>query len=96
MNRVQLSASLASISDLRYTPAGVAVLEVNLAYLGEVVEAGQMRQLDFELDAVALGEVAERLARVGLGSRLGVTGFFAPRSKRSRRWVVHINEFVQE
>jgi primosomal replication protein N len=96
LNRVQLSASLASISDLRYTPAGVAVLEVNLAYFGEVVEAGQLRQLDFELDAVALGEVAERLARVGLGSRLGVTGFFAPRRKRSRRWVVHINEFVQE
>jgi primosomal replication protein N len=96
LNRVQLSAALTSISELRYTPAGVAVLEVGLAYQGEAVEAGDVRQLDFEFEAIALGEVAARLARVGLGTRLGLTGFLAPRSRRSRRWVVHINEFVQE
>jgi primosomal replication protein N len=96
LNRVQLSATLASISELRYTPAGVAVAEASLAHQGEVVEAGEARQLDFELDAVALGEVAARLARTGLGSRLGITGFLAPRSKRTRRWVIHINDFVQE
>jgi primosomal replication protein N len=93
LNRVQLSASLAAVSELRYTPAGVAVLEASLAHGGSVAEAGVERKLDFELDAVALGAAAQRLARVALGTKLDLSGFLAPRSRRSRRLVVHINEF---
>lgn len=94
MNRVQLSASLAARSDLRHTPAGVAVLELHLAHQGSVAEAGAERTLQFELDAIALGDAAQRLARVDLGQRLNLTGFLAPRSRRSQRLVVHISEFV--
>lgn len=95
-NRVQLSATVVAIAELRYTPAGVAVLEVGLAHHGEAIEAGAVRALEFTCDAIALGEAARRLARVRLGSRVNVTGFIAPRAKRSTRWVIHINEFVSE
>ena len=93
MNRVQLIAAIAARSDLRYTPAGVGVLELSLAYQGNVAEAGAERTLQFEFDAIAMGEVALRLARIDLGTRLDLTGFLAPRSRRSRRLVLHINEF---
>jgi primosomal replication protein N len=94
LNRVQLSAALAIRSQLRYTPAGVAVLELGLACDGVVVEAGAERSLQFEIDAIALGEVAQRLDRIGLGTRLRLTGFLAPRSRRSRRLILHVNEFI--
>lgn len=93
MNRIQLSASLTAVAELRYTPAGVAVLEASLAHVGSVAEAGVERKLNFELDAVALGEAAQRLARVALGTNLSLSGFIAPRGRRSRRLVVHIIEF---
>jgi len=92
-NRVRLHARLAARGDLRYTPAGVAVLQASLAYAGAVAEAGIERQLDFELDAVAVGEAAPRLARQQLGSTLEIDGFLAPRSKRSRSLILHISEF---
>jgi primosomal replication protein N len=94
LNRVQLSASLAARSDLRFTPVGVPVLELGLAHQSAVAEAGTERTLQFELDAIALGDIAQRLARVDLGTKLNLTGFLAPRSRRSRRPVLHINEFV--
>jgi primosomal replication protein N len=92
-NRVRLRARLAARGDLRYTPAGVAVLKAALAYAGTVAEAGIERQLDFELDAVAVGDAAPRLARQELGSELEIDGFLAPRSKRSRSLILHISEF---
>jgi primosomal replication protein N len=94
LNRVQLSASLAVRSDLRFTPVGVPVLELGLAHESAVAEAGAERALRFEVDAIALGDMAQRLARIDLGTKLNLTGFLAPRSRRSRRLVLHINEFI--
>ena len=94
MNRVQLGVTAVARADLRYTPAGVAVLALRIAHQGTVAEAGAERALQFELDAIALGDVAQRLARIDLGARLNLTGFLAPRSRRSQRLVLHINEFV--
>jgi primosomal replication protein N len=92
-NRVRLRATLAARGDLRYTPAGVPVLQAALRYAGAVVEAGIERQLDFELDAVAVGEGGQRLASQALGSELDIDGFIAPGSRKSRRLILHINEF---
>jgi primosomal replication protein N len=92
-NRVRLRVKLAARGDLRYTPAGVPVLQAALAYAGAVAEAGIERQLDFELDAVAVGDAAQRLARQALGSTIEIDGFLAPRSKRSRSLALHITEF---
>ncbi len=96
MNRVELTATVVARADLRYTPAGVAALELRLAHQDKVAEAGAERSLQFELDAVALGDAAQRLARTALGARVKLTGFIAPRSRRSQRLMVHINEFVLE
>ena len=78
---------------LRFTPAGLPVLAVGLQHASQRAEAGITRQLEFALDAVALGEAARRLDRVALGSELDLEGFIAPRSRRSTRVVAHIVEF---
>ena len=54
------------------------------------------RQVGFELEAMALGEVARRMDSVPTGSAVQVTGFLAARSKLSSRIVLHINEFEIE
>ena len=92
MNRVVLNAVLVERAALRATPAGVAVLEMQLQHRSETVEAGVPRTLDFSVDAMAIGEAARTLAAESLGAALRVTGFLAPRSQRSKRVVVHITQ----
>ena len=92
-NRVRLRAKLVARGDLRYTPAGVAVLQAGLSHEGTVAEAGIERQLAFELEAVAVGDLAQRLQRLALGTEFDVDGFLAPRSQRSRSLRLHITEF---
>ncbi len=92
-NRIRLRARLVSRGDLRFSPAGVAVVRAGLHHQGAVPEAGIERQLDFELDAIAVGDAALRLARQALGTELEFEGFLAPRSRRSRSLILHINDF---
>ena len=94
MNRVRIHARLVARADLRYTPAGVAVLKAGLHHEATVAEAGLERQLSFEIEAIALGDAAQRLDRQALGVELELTGFLAPRSKRSRTLILHITEFA--
>jgi len=54
------------------------------------------RQVGFELEAMAMGDVAKRLESVAAATALRVTGFLAARSKLSSRIVLHINEFEIE
>jgi len=78
---------------LRYTPAGVAVIEAQLQHQSETIEAGVPRKLQFAFAAIALGGVARQLASESLGVELTVSGFLAPRSRRSARLLVHVLAF---
>ena len=46
-----------------------------------------------EIELLAIGEVAIKLDAVLPGHRITATGFLANRSRRSRRVVLHVNEF---
>lgn len=96
MNKVQLRVVLNEVQALRYTPAGISVLDLVLAHRSEVVESGYPRQLDFELEARAIGEVAEALNRLELGSYLEIEGFLTTTRKNSRRVLLHIQGFKKQ
>jgi len=81
---------------LRHTPAGVPVVVLTLRHESDQLEGGMRRQVGFELEAIALGEVARRMDSVPAGSAVRITGFLASRSKLSSRVVLHINEFEIE
>jgi primosomal replication protein N len=95
LNQFRLRAALVEKKALRYTPAGLPVLEAGLRFDGTVVEAGAERELEFGLSAVALGSVADRLNREPLGGEIELSGFLAPRSRRSSRIVIHITEYTR-
>ena len=93
MNRVLLNATLIERTALRYTPAGVAVIEAQLQHQSDTVEAGVNRRLEFPFGAIALGGIAKQLANESLGSELSLSGFLAPRSRRSARLLVHVQQY---
>ncbi len=93
MNQLRIRGKAVAKSALRYTPAGIAVLEASFEHEGSVTEATAERTLAFEFSAVALGAVAQALDREPLGKPMMLEGFIAPRTRRSTRLVMHITEY---
>lgn len=92
-NGVELSAQVLAREALRYSPAGVPILTLQLAHRSTQSESGVPRQVELEIEAMAVGNVALRLDAVAPGQALTARGFLANRSLRSRRVVLHVNEF---
>jgi len=93
LNRIRLQARVVERSALRYTPAGLAVVELRLGHRGAQVEAGSERHLEFELSALAVGALAQTLSAVALGTALDLEGFVAPARRGSRYLRVHITSY---
>ena len=93
MNQVRIRAKVVAKSALRYTPAGMAVLEASFGHEGSVTEAAMERTLTFEFSTIALGAVAQSLDREALGTTVVLEGFIAPRSRRTTRLLVHVTEY---
>jgi primosomal replication protein N len=96
VNELRIAAVLQAREALRYTPAGIPVSEAVFRHGGTVTEAGTVRSLDFEFGAVALGPVALGLDREPLGQTVALTGFLAPRSRRSQRLRLHITDYTRQ
>lgn len=93
-NRAELSGVLIERETLRYTPAGIAMLDARLSHGSEVHEAGNPRQLDFELALRFAGALATRAERLVPGERIVVSGFLAPRRRQSKSLVLHVTDFA--
>lgn len=89
-------AQLQELTPLRHTPAGVPVIEMQLAHESEVREAGRMRRVEMQISAVALGEMALMLVDTPLGAALSVEGFLAPLRKGSAKLVLHIQHAARQ
>ena len=94
-NQLVLTAAIAELGALRYTPAGVPALDLRLEHESLRQEAGQDRQVKASTRAVAFGALAERLAKQAVGSHWRFQGFVAtPRNGKSL--VFHVLEFSQD
>jgi len=95
VNQLVLTACIAELDALRYTPAGLPALNIRLEHESDVQEAGQTRQVKATIKAVAFGAMAERLGKQALGSSWKFIGFLA--TPRNGKYVVfHIQEFQQD
>ena len=75
---------------MRYTPAGLPVLDLVVEHASTVIEAGVNRTIEMTLNAVALGDTAHHLVGTPMGTGLLIQGFLAPARKSSGKLVVHI------
>ncbi|MDL9997116.1 primosomal replication protein N [Variovorax sp. J22P240] len=95
VNQLVLTACVAELGALRFTPAGLPAVDLRLEHESTVSEAGQPRQIKAALKAVAFGAVAERLARQALGSLWRFQGFLATPGN-GKHPVLHIQDFQQD
>ncbi|MEK9801794.1 MAG: primosomal replication protein N [Curvibacter sp.] len=93
-NQLILTAVIAELSSLRYTPAGLPALDLRLDHESRSQEAGQDRLVKASVKAVAFGALAERLARQAIGSSWRFEGFVAT-PRNGKHLVFHIQEFSQ-
>jgi len=93
-NRVEISGVLTGLQALRHTPAGVPVVEFRLRHASERSEAGALRKVNAEIDAVAFEAQARLLAAGPLGRLLKAEGFLCAKSRRSKKPVLHVTNIV--
>jgi len=94
-NHVALTACIAEATALRFTPAGVPAIELRLEHSSRQTEAGQLRDVNAVLKAVAFGAMAERLARQPIGSLWRFTGFLAT-PRNGKHPVLHVQDIQQD
>jgi primosomal replication protein N len=92
LNRLHLVASVIEREPVRYTPAGVPIVNCILQHASEVLEAGVKRHVELTLQALAAGEVSTQVAACELGVDAQFAGFLARKSRNARTLVFHITE----
>jgi primosomal replication protein N len=94
VNELRFVASISERDVLRYTPAGVPIVSATLMHSSQQVEAGVARLVEFEILALAAGEISGRFARAELGAVYEFTGFLAKKNRNSKALVFHIIDFI--
>jgi primosomal replication protein N len=89
-NRFQCVAILAERDVVRYSPAGIPIVSAKLIHESEQVEAGISRRVEFEMAALAAGQIAQQLAQEKLGSEFRFIGFLARKNRNSRSLIFHL------
>lgn len=92
-NRLQLCATLTERDVLRYTPAGIPIVSAQLLHSSKQMEAGLERLVEFEVIAIAAGEISGRFNQAQLGVAYDFTGFMARKNRNSKSLVFHITDF---
>jgi primosomal replication protein N len=85
-----VTGKIVELGALRYTPAGIPVVEFKLDHESEQDEAGAKRQVRAEISAVAFETQARLVSRQNMGSEVRLEGFLSARTKRSKRLVLHV------
>lgn len=93
-NYFSLIASLEAVQPIRYTPAGIAILEMNLIHSGKVVEANLTREIMMNVQAMAVDNICIKILKLIKSNQLNqayhFTGFMAPRRRGARSLIFHI------
>ena len=89
-NRVEIEGKLNHLEAIRYTPAGVPIVTFSIEHQSEQLEAGVQRSVSCHIQAMALGGVAEKVARVRGEANAKCSGFIAMKNLKSSQLVLHV------
>ena len=95
MNRLEVEGQILEQSPVRYTPAGIPVLEFLLSHESEVSEAGVPRRIAFALQILVMGDLVQMAGTIGLGTSVRIQGFIAPVRKDSPKFRLHAQRIQQ-
>ena len=91
-NRVRLGGILHAREPLRYSPAGIPIVDATIAHRSGQSQAGHLKEVEFEARVVAVDATALRLGVLPLGAQVRMSGFLAPRRRHARSLVLHVTE----
>ena len=89
-NRAQLCGRLETRGVLRFSPAGVALVEFTIAHRSEQNEANALRKVDCVMQAIAAAEIAHKVGELRVGTRLKATGFLAAAGRAKSTLQLHV------
>jgi primosomal replication protein N len=89
-NRLHLVASVIEREPVRYTPAGVPIVNCVLQHESQVVEAGVSRRVELTIPALAAGDISGKVAACALGVDARFAGFLAKKRRHAKTLVFHI------
>jgi primosomal replication protein N len=92
-NQFVLDGEVIEVDALRHTPAGVPVMSLKLKHESQQEEAGGPSTAQFEISAVAFGDIAIDLSIIQPGQTLSVKGFMNRKNRFSDYPVLHITQF---
>jgi primosomal replication protein N len=92
VNTFELLAVVVQVQTLRYTPAGIPVLNLVLEHESQQVEVDTPRTVKLQIRAVVFGSQAETLARQPLMEAMEFRGFIA-NARANKGVVFHIQSF---
>lgn len=78
---------------MRFTPAGIPIVAAMLRHSSRQIEAGIERLVEFEVPALAAGEISGRFIRAELGATFQFIGFLARKNRNSKSLIFHITDF---
>jgi len=96
VNRLVISGALTQIDPLRFSPAGVPIVEAVVHHRSSQTVANQARQVECELTVQASGSLASQLAQITVGTQVRMEGALNRRSVNSRQLLLILNRIEKE
>lgn len=90
-NQFEVDATIETIGQMRYTPAGILAVDLVLQHESELLEAGQKRQVKLYIKAVAFAEQAYQIQNTNILLRQRYMGFLASQG-RKKQVVFHVTK----
>ena len=90
INALALSGELTEVEPLRHTPAGIPLVNFKLAHKSLQVEGGYKRQVECQMNGVAMGEVAVEISQFGAGRTVRLNGFLNRKNRMSAQLILHV------
>jgi len=91
-NRAQICGRLETRGALRFSPAGVALVDFTIAHKSEQQEANASRKAQCVVRAIAMEELAQKIAAFPKGAQVQATGFLAQASRTDTALVLHVQK----
>jgi primosomal replication protein N len=89
-NELTLTGTITERDALRYTPAGIALVNFRVVHESAQIEAGASRQVSAEVACLAVEEQARLVVAAPLGSAIEVSGFLAAKGRSGKQLVLHV------
>lgn len=91
-NFVSLDAAIIALQELRYTPSGIAVIEMTVEHTSKQMECKQERVASFQIVSKIVGDLA--LDEYRVGEKVHIRGFLTASNQRSSKLILHVQEIT--